>query len=80
MNQPTVPRYTQRLVDHLIEVGATEATNAELAAQLGCSTRLIRYAIAAGAVAGVISVERRAADAATDPSGRTITLAGGVSL
>ena len=69
-------RHVARLIAHLAEVGATSATNRELAAVLGVTPRIIRYGIADALLLGLVGVERRAPVPGVDPSGRTITLAG----
>ena len=69
-------RHVARLIAHLAEVGATSATNRELAAALGVTPRCVRYGIADALLLGLVGVERRAPVPGVDPSGRTITLAG----
>ncbi len=69
-------RHVARLISHLHEVGATSATNRELAAVLGVTPRSVRYGIADALMLGLVGVERRAPVPGVDPSGRTITLAG----
>ena len=50
-------RHVARLIAHLAEVGATSATNRELAAALGVTPRCVRYGIADALLLGLVGVE-----------------------